>query len=406
MTWRTFIRDRRLRSPHPIAKESPLRLLWYWPHPSSGDSDFAAAVLEPGDTLTVQCLERLRGEQLTAGSRRYEVRRDLPDVSRASLGSVRRLLDRVIVHGRRAWRRDRLVRSGQFDLVHIQTSTVLDALSIGRLVSRLPVVVVVHDVRPHNSRLPAPIERRLLGRIYRSATYLVVYHESVRSRLLAEFPMPAERVRVIPLPLTAGPTRGSDSVGDAHGEHSGPATVLFFGSFRPDKGLDILIRALEQVPAGLIDVTIAGEGDDHLEQLVRSAAHRLPHVRAEVGYVTPERREELYQGTDLVVLPYWAEFESQSAVLLDAYGHGLPLVVTDVGAIGPTIRHDGSGWVVPAGDVDALAVALMEAASDGTARARAASGTRAAARDHEPTTVARALRSVYRDAITTAVDVS
>ena len=87
----------------------------------------------------------------------------------------------------------------------------------------------------------------------------------------------------------------------------------------------------------------------------RSKRRSRPRPRAttgspcEVGYATAERKGELYASADLVVLPY-TTFASQSAVLQDAYAHRVPLVVSDVGALGETVRGDHTGWVVAPGE--------------------------------------------------------
>jgi glycosyltransferase involved in cell wall biosynthesis len=60
----------------------------------------------------------------------------------------------------------------------------------------------------------------------------------------------------------------------------------------------------------------------------------------------------------LVVLPY-REIES-SGVLATALGHGRPVVVTDVGSLGDTVREFAAGAVVPPGDAETLAEACSQ----------------------------------------------
>jgi glycosyltransferase involved in cell wall biosynthesis len=79
-------------------------------------------------------------------------------------------------------------------------------------------------------------------------------------------------------------------------------------------------------------------------------------------------------------------------VLATAIGHGRPVVVTDVGSLGETVRDFGLGEVVPPGDAEALAEACtrllgdrarLDAAFAGTRAARAALTWDAAAAEHE-----------------------
>ena len=65
----------------------------------------------------------------------------------------------------------------------------------------------------------------------------------------------------------------------------------------------------------------------------------------------------------MLVLPYTA-FNSQSGVLTrDAYAAMRPVIATTVGALGRAVTTDGSGWLVPPGDVEALCAMLQHVAA-------------------------------------------
>jgi glycosyltransferase involved in cell wall biosynthesis len=77
----------------------------------------------------------------------------------------------------------------------------------------------------------------------------------------------------------------------------------------------------------------------------------------------------------------------------------VPLVVSDVGALGETVRADASGWVVPPADATALAETLLAAIRDRTGRAAAAASMARVAADRTPELVGARLRAVYEGAI-------
>ncbi len=348
--------------------------------------------MRPGDRLTVQCLATFRGEVLDTEATGYEKRRDLPDMDHRARRRVSRAADRTMVHVRRAWRRHRLATSGGYDLVHIETLVPLDALTLPLLARRVTVVAVVHDVEPHERRLPPRLQRAILRRIYAAPDRLVVLHPSVGERLATTFGIDPARIAAIPHPLP-GPFTPNEPADRS------PIRVLAFGSLRANKGTDVLLAALDRLPPGLVELTVAGQGDPAIARAVEQAAARRTDVVARLGYADPATKEALYQDADVVVLPYLPAFGSQSGVLFDAYRYGVPSIVSDVGAIGPTVRDDGSGWVVPAGDVAALARALETAATDTEARRAAAARTRAAAVRSEEEAVGAALRTVYADTV-------
>jgi glycosyltransferase involved in cell wall biosynthesis len=114
--------------------------------------------------------------------------------------------------------------------------------------------------------------------------------------------------------------------------------------------------------------------------------------------VPEARKHELFRACDLVVLPY-ETFASQSGVLHDAYAHRRPVVVTDVGALGASVRADRSGWVVAPRAPAALATAIAAALADRGAWHDAAAQAGRVAEARSPAATAERLRAVYRAAI-------
>jgi glycosyltransferase involved in cell wall biosynthesis len=215
-----------------------------------------------------------------------------------------------------------------------------DPVALTRLRRRVPVVASVHDVLPHQRRMPAAIEGGLARLLYRQCAVLVVAHEVLADRLTADFGIARDRVCVVPLliqdpgpdssvPSDPGDPRGGDLVAP-------PVNVLFFGVLRRNKGVAELIQAVEGMDATDVVVTFAGRGPDDVEELVRDAARRCSAIRAEVGYVDDDV-DSLFCATSS--LPY-TSMHPQSAVLADA-AYRRPVVVTDVGAVGATAgrRH-------------------------------------------------------------------
>ena len=74
-------------------------------------------------------------------------------------------------------------------------------------------------------------------------------------------------------------------------------------------------------------------------------------------FVTEDEIADVMEEAAVVVLPY-REIES-SGVLATALGHGRPVVVTDVGSLGDTVREFDAGAVVPPEDPAALADACV-----------------------------------------------
>jgi glycosyltransferase involved in cell wall biosynthesis len=370
-----------------------MRIYWYWPHPHRTTSELATSVLREGDQLTVQALRGYRGETIRDSIVDYEMVRDLPDPSPpAGESRFNRPLRRLLHLARRLRARSRLVRTRNFDVAHLQlVQYQSDWVALAFLKRHTKIVAVVHDVRPHVSRMPRFLETWLLRRLYspRSTDALVVYHPVLKERLIGEFGVDAGRIHVVPLPIkTHNPAPVSPASG--HG-----LMILFFGTFRFNKGLPILIEAIGQLHADRRrHFVIAGRGEGALEQQVRDLAGRRPDVRAEIEHIPDARKTELFARANLVVLPY-TDFASQSGVLADAYSSSTPLLVSDVGALGPTVRDDGTGWVVPAGEPDALAAVLRLVSEKPTELVCKREAIAAAVSRHDYAHVGPLLRAIY-----------
>jgi glycosyltransferase involved in cell wall biosynthesis len=369
---------------------------WYWPFLRREELVLAEGFVRPGDRLVVHTTPRAT-DPITATSSAYVVQDSVPAVSDVTERTPRWAVSRARTYVGRVGARSRAVTAGGYDVAHlIYLNPFTDAFDLRRLARKVPLVSSVHDVVPHQSRVPVAVERRLLQAQYDHAGMIVVHHDAVRRRLLAEFAVDPDRVVTVPLPITMEPDVAVPPVPDGVER---PVSVLFFGTFRRNKGVEVLLDAIESLRGETgARFHFAGRGFPDVEAMVTDAATGDDRITVELGYATADRKRELYAGADLVVLPY-TSFASQSAVLQDAYAHHVPLVVSDVGALGETVRTDASGWVVPPGDAPALAESLLTAIGDQAARAAAAAAMVTVAADRRPELVGARLRAVYETAI-------
>ena len=371
--------------PHDDGWASTLKILWYWPHPHRQTNLVARAVVESGHELVVQALPSHRGDKFEALDE-YRVVRDLPDPTIRSWNPLRKPL----VALRRSWRRRILVKEN-FDVLHVEMLTYqLDWVDLPRLARRIPTVISVHDVLPHGRTDLGRIRRATYSRLYGTDCDFVVFHHRLKTQMVSEFGVDERRIHIVPHPL-------KPLVGDELPTIRPRGRVLFFGTLRENKGIDRFLACVnlahDQAPA--LRFQIAGSGSPSVERDLRRAAHALPNLDLELGHADMARKDQLFRSASVVVLPYRA-FSSQSGVLFDAYRYGLPLVVSDSGALGDTVRDDRSGFVVDCDDPSELMSAISELA--GPTGDECAAAVRVASTRHEPENVAAALLSVYKNA--------
>jgi glycosyltransferase involved in cell wall biosynthesis len=358
-----------------------MQFYWFWPFARHEEIDWAKATLRPGERMVIQVIDRVEAPE-PGTDRGVTVLRNLPDVDRG-VGGARWLASRASTYRRRALVRKATLKSEPFDLVHLHyTNRFTDAFSS----LPHPLVMSVHDVVPHVPRLGNWAEQRLLARLYQRPDALVVHHPRLADALMSQFGVESNRIHVVPhqvFPVDQPPEIPPP----------GPPLILFFGALRPNKGLETVASTLPILKDLEFSLTIAGRGEPNLEQFVRELAQEDERVSAEIGFAALERKRELFGRASVVVLPY-SEFSSQSGVLHDAYGHGRPVVVTDVGALGAAVREDGTGVVVPPNDPVALAAGIRAALQPAAWREFSAAARRIA-EQRSPAVIGQRLREVY-----------
>lgn len=133
--------------------------------------------------------------------------------------------------------------------------------------------------------------------------------------------------------------------------------IGYLGRISTEKGLDVLADALAHLerPTHLL---VAGDerwvAESELEP-VRRSLDALGERVVRLGHVAPA---DLFARIDMAVFPSRAP-ESFGLVVAEAMAAGVPFVISDAGAM-PEVAGPEHPWVVPAGDVTALARAIEE----------------------------------------------
>lgn len=274
------------------------------------------------------------------------------------------------------------VRRSAPDVVHVQW------LPLGRRdlvwARRLPHprVLTAHNVLPHSGKADDAARRTLYG-----AFDCIVVHTQRGVEQVAGFGVPAERVVRIPHGTFDAPPA-------APIEPPSGRTLLFFGLIRRYKGLDVLVRALVDVPDARL--VVAGDPLDPVEP-VQALSEELgvaDRVDWRLGYLPDGEVARLMREAAVAVFPYRST-ESASGALATALGHGRPAVVTDTGALGDTVRDFGAGVAVPPEDPAALAEAIRGLLDDPAALERAYRGTEAARKSLSWDAIAEAHEQLY-----------
>jgi glycosyltransferase involved in cell wall biosynthesis len=192
----------------------------------------------------------------------------------------------------------------------------------------------------------------------------VVVHTRAGARELESLGVDAGRVRVIPHGAFDHLTRQAEEVPlPADLAAVERRVVLYFGTIRPYKGVDVLIDAFEEIDGAELWVVGKPLGMS-IEALRERAGAR---VRFVTRYVTEPEAPAFFRRADLLVLPH--RRVDQSGVLFAGLAFGKPMVLSAVGGFAEAVEEHGVGRLVPPGDPEALAAVISELLDDGEARA-------------------------------------
>ena len=139
-------------------------------------------------------------------------------------------------------------------------------------------------------------------------------------------------------------------------------TIICVGRLSAQKGQILLIEAFARViKAGkTIKLILAGDGElrQAIEQCIQK--HQVKEHVEITGWISSDRIRQLLRSARGFVLPSFAE--GLPVVLMEAMAMGRPVISTFVAGIPELVRDGVNGWLVPAGDIDALVEAISKLA--------------------------------------------
>lgn len=269
------------------------------------------------------------------------------------------------------------------DVVHVHEPFAPSAGMLAAATSRAPVVGTFHAAMSGSPvyRAAAPILRPL----WRKLSARIAVSEEARRTIDRLF---HGNVRIVPNGIALERFNRVPPPGE------GASEILFVGRFERRKGAAVLLdafpRVRERVPSATL--TIVGEGAERATLERRAAG--LP-VRF-VGRVEPDALADAMQAAAVVCAPSLGG-ESFGIVLLEAMAAGRPVVASAIPGYAAVARDGLDGLMVPPGDAEALARALVEVLSSPERAATMAESGRARAARYSWDTVAGEIEDIYRE---------
>jgi len=167
---------------------------------------------------------------------------------------------------------------------------------------------------------------RSLGTYRRKIARYIALNEFCR-RKFVEGGLPANRISVKPNFAALPPP-------DAKLPRSG---ALFVGRLSQEKGIDLLLAALKLLPRefSMPDVRVIGEGPEY----ERVNGHPRTHMH---GWLQQADLFDAMRASAYLILPsVW--YENSPRTLIEAFGCGLPVIASRLGALAELVEHGRTG---------------------------------------------------------------
>jgi phosphatidyl-myo-inositol alpha-mannosyltransferase len=278
----------------------------------------------------------------------------------------------AVVRLRRALARER------FDLVHVH-EPLTPALSVAALATATcPIVATFHAAGPSRWR---PLATSLWGFLLERIDVRIAVSEAAAETACGY--APGEYV-VIPNGVRLPAMLGLDSR---------LPRVVFVGRHEPRKGLRVLVRAWPAVHR-VTGARLRIVGADPLAVRYLLDRERVPDAGIDLlGSLSAAELDQELAQAKLLVAPSLGS-ESFGMVLTRAFAAATPVVASDIDGYRQLVG-DRCGTLVPPGDVQHLAGAIVSLLRDELRRRRYAAGARLAAESYDWGAIAARLKAIY-----------
>ena len=264
------------------------------------------------------------------------------------------------------WKVYRLIRQFKPHIVNTHTAK---AGFVGRVTARLAgVPVVVHTLHGHVFHgYFSPLKTRIfifLEQISaRMSDTIITLTEGLRDELADTYRIaPREKFTVMPLGLDldtfAHAPRKTGEFQRAWNIPFHAPLVAIVGRLVPVKNHTLFLNAAAKVLAQMPDVRFAIVGDGELREELEAQTDALG-IRSAVNFTGWQRDvAPIYADSDLLVIS--SVNEGTPLTVIEALAAGCPVVTTAVGGLPDLLDNGEFGILVPSGDADALANAIVQ----------------------------------------------
>jgi len=175
--------------------------------------------------------------------------------------------------------------------------------------------------------------------------------------------------------------------------------IFFIGNFNERKGIDILIRAFNEVKKSISDsnLFIAGSGEEesNLKNLVKKLD--LESDIKFLGFVKGDKKFSLIKSANILVLP--SVWESLPIAVLEGMACGKPIIASNVGGIPYLVDEGVNGFLVRPGEVKELSDKIIKVLKNKKLQKSMGKASLKMSEDFEWSKIAEKTYKVYKEIV-------
>lgn len=272
-----------------------------------------------------------------------------------------------VIEGNRALeaRARRLAEVNTYHLIHVHDWLTARAGITLKHEWKAPLIVTIHATERgrHQSHLPNVMSQQinqLEWEVCYEAWHIIVCSGYMSGELRGYFNIPLDKISVIangidPKPLQTCAPEEVKRLRERYAPQ-GERLLFFVGRITPEKGLQVLLRAMPLIIGKHPNtrLLIAGKNSEQMKPLVDEL--KVGRRVEILGFISDQQRNCLYAAVDVAIFP--SLYEPFGIVALEAMAAGCNVIASDVGGLSEVVHHRINGLTTMANNPQSIAWAV------------------------------------------------
>ncbi len=259
----------------------------------------------------------------------------------------------------------KFVKKENIDILHIHTSRKLLFMKdviVGKNISRATkkkVILTVHvgDGNTVFSQIPLFLKKLAIKWLNKYFAKVVFLSKEIEKQFI-DWGLSSQKAKVLYNFFDIKKAEDSFEQGTLNDK----LNLLFVASINKEKGILELLRAIKEIDDDSVFLDICGQVNDKaIKEEFENYVNELSSNVKLHGYVTGEKKEEIYKQADALVLPSYRE--GLPLVILEALASNCGIISTPVGATPEILDNSNALWVEKQ-DVESLKNAICRLKND------------------------------------------